>query len=144
QQAGARVQAPPFELRLDAVRRWQRAGVCVAVCSRPPAALLDAQRQLRDAVAGAGFAVDERPFRPHVTLLRTARGAAPAASDGGSAGADRRAETAAAGARNAAPLLTRPIAWQVVEFVLARSTPAAGGSRYDPLVRFALSGSIRD
>ena len=35
-----------------------------------PPALLDAACALRDALAEAGFALETRPFRPHVTLAR--------------------------------------------------------------------------
>ncbi len=54
----------PFPLVVTGIDRFRRAGV------RPDAALLRLQAQLVAGLQTAGFAIEERPFRPHLTLAR--------------------------------------------------------------------------
>jgi 2'-5' RNA ligase len=69
--------------------------------------------ELHGALRAAGFALEERPFAAHVTLLRRAR----------------------------MPRLIPPlprVAWPVDEFVLMRSRTSPKGSIYESVERFAL------
>ena len=59
-----------FELRLDRLGSFRRARVGWAGCARPPDRLLELQRELATALAAAGFALEDRPYAPHVTLAR--------------------------------------------------------------------------
>ena len=68
---------------------------------------------LRATLILAGFALEERPFAAHVTLVRKARMPKSIAS------------------------LPR-VAWPVDEFVLVRSHASPKGSTYEPLERFPL------
>ena len=65
----------PFELTLREPAVW-RGGIAVLE-SDAPAALLDLQVRLGLALDALGLPVEQRPYRPHVTLARKARGAVP-------------------------------------------------------------------
>ncbi len=63
----------PVALRFDRLERWGRPGLLCATCeagSLPAAALA---RALAACLLESGFAPDEKPFRPHVTLARDVR-----------------------------------------------------------------------
>ena len=59
-----------FAMSLDSVGSFRGARVAWAGCRKTPAALADLQSGLARALAGMGFALDERPYTPHVTLAR--------------------------------------------------------------------------
>jgi len=90
----------PRPAALRAVRRevW-RGGIAVLLFAAEPA-LAALHAAIGAVVTGFGVALDPRPFSPHVTLARGARGAAP-------------------------PLPTPELAWQASGFALVES--AAGG-----------------
>lgn len=71
------VDAQPMRLDLSAgsPRVWP-GGVAVLELDAPPA-LLRLHAALADALAGLGWPVERRRFRPHVTFARRARGAQP-------------------------------------------------------------------
>jgi 2'-5' RNA ligase len=73
-QAADKAEGTAFALSLDLVGGFRRAGVVWAGCRRPPAELLRFQANLECLVREAGFAVDDRPFAPHLTLVRHAKG----------------------------------------------------------------------
>lgn len=76
-----RLRAGRLTLKLDRLGCFARPGgdIWWAGLADCPA-LLALHRQLNDALQGAGFAMDDRPFRPHITLGREVvlRGAPPA------------------------------------------------------------------
>jgi RNA 2',3'-cyclic 3'-phosphodiesterase len=109
--AGASVRTKPFRLRLDEVGSFHRAGVGWIGCRNTPPRLMALQSELSLALAAGGFAPDERPFSPHVTLAR----------------------------RIARPVPTTPaaaIAWRVDEMTLVRSETGTG--RYVVMERWGL------
>lgn len=57
-------------LEFDTLGAWRASGVAWIAPQEIPAPLLLMHRTLSEALAGAGFSVDARPFRPHVTLAR--------------------------------------------------------------------------
>jgi 2'-5' RNA ligase len=69
----ASVQSPAFELRIGQLRHWADAGVVAALADCPPeaAALAEALRSL---CRELGLAPDDKPLRPHITLVRGLRG----------------------------------------------------------------------
>jgi 2'-5' RNA ligase len=85
-----------FELALDEIGCFVRAGIAWLGASTPQPELGALQGRLALALRAAGFSIDERPYAPHLTLARHAR--APV----------RRT-------------LARPIRWSVNSFVLAAS-----------------------
>jgi 2'-5' RNA ligase len=63
----------PFELALDQLGAFARAGVAWAGCLRPPPELIALQAGLAKRIREAGFAPDERAFAAHLTLARRIR-----------------------------------------------------------------------
>jgi RNA 2',3'-cyclic 3'-phosphodiesterase len=100
----------PFELTLGTVAVWSN-GVAVLRPDVLPPQLASLHAALAAALEKLAIPLDERPYRPHVTLARRAFGATPPAQ----------------------PLQLR---WQVDQgYVLVRSLP--GGVGYELLERFA-------
>lgn len=64
-----KIQGERCELRLDRLGHW-RGGVLHLAPSRVPQALDELQRQLHARLSGAGFELERRAFRPHLTLAR--------------------------------------------------------------------------
>ena len=66
---GAAQRAPVFTLRFDGFEYWPKPSVVVARASCP-AALEDLRRALCAQLARCSVMLDDRPFRPHVTVAR--------------------------------------------------------------------------
>ena len=94
--ACASVPLRPFELVLDQPKLWPH-GLAVLCASEIPAALRDLHARLGQALRGLDFALDARPYAPHVTLARDAAAAIP-------------------------PATCAPVRWQVRGFALVVST----------------------
>ena len=77
-QVVAALALPPFAIRLDRLGLFSKAKVAWMAPSRPPEPLLRLEAALRSALAAEGIGVEERPYRPHVTLLRKCQTAATA------------------------------------------------------------------
>lgn len=95
-----------------------RARLAVVDLADPSAALGALQARVRDAmVATAGFELETRPFRPHVTVIRV------------------RGQTRVRG-----PSIQPPpeLSFDASALTLYRSYTGRGGSRYEPLARVAL------
>lgn len=104
---GLHASFDPFTLELRHGEVWPN-GVAVLQPARVPEALALLHAAVGQAVAGLGVAVEGRPYRPHVTLARRARGARPAQAQ---------------------------LTWRVdAGYVLVQSLPGAGG--YSVLKRF--------
>jgi 2'-5' RNA ligase len=102
---------PPFEVALDQVGSFKGARVAWAGCAEPSRGLVDLQSELDSRLRRAGFALDERPYTPHVTLARKvtrAMGRTP----------------------------TEPIRWRARSFALVRSELGRGS--YATLEEWAL------
>lgn len=109
---GAGLEAQPFDLHLDRLGYWSHNHILWAGCLTPSAALMALAETLQDRLRAAGFALEPRPFAPHVTLLRKAPCESPVP-------------------------LARVISWPAREWLLVESVPG-GGSRYEPLGRWPL------
>ena len=75
----AALGAPAFTLRFDRVGSFPRARVAWAGCANPPPGLVHLQAGLSKGLAKGGFALEDRPFAPHLTLARKAKVALPPA-----------------------------------------------------------------
>ena len=62
----------PFAIQLDHLGLFAKAKVAWMAPSQPPEPLLRLEAELRAALAAVGIGVEDRPYRPHVTLLRKA------------------------------------------------------------------------
>src|SRR5262249_6920388 len=67
--AGA-LAASAFALQFDRVEYWPEARVVAATADQVPAAALDLARSLRELARSIGLFPDDKPLRPHLTLMR--------------------------------------------------------------------------
>lgn len=117
QACAASVEAQPFELEVDALGWWRHNRIVWAGTKRCPSAMVALVAALSANVAGLGITVDERPYVPHVTLVRNAR----------------------AGPRD---LRMAPLVWRARELVLVESVSGAGGSRYQVIAKWPFGASV--
>ncbi len=97
----AAIRAAPFDARFDCVGAFRNAGVAWTGMRSVPEPLAALQSALDATLREAGFALDGRPYVPHVTLAR----------------------------RITRPVRTRdidPIDWRAREFALVRSEAGTG------------------
>ena len=113
ERAASQARAQPFSLAIDRLGYWRHNQIVWAGTTKCPAALVELAVTLRVALAGEGVQGEERPYAPHVTLVRNA-------------------------GRKPAPRPFEPCEWRVDEFVLVESVPAPGGVRYQPRLRWPL------
>ena len=111
--AANEVRSPGFELHLDRLGYWRHNKVAWAGCDSLPPALAGLAGSLAGSLRQQGFAIEERPFAPHVTLLRKAGSVFD--------------EPAWSG-----------VGWPVREFTLVESRLSSTGSRYAILQRWPL------
>ncbi len=103
---GASIRADRFQLDLAETGCWKRSAVGWVAPDHVPAPLETLVLELRNCLTGAGFPVDDKPFSPHVTLLRKAKCTVTADSP------------------------DTPFVWSVDRFVLARSETLKTGPVY--------------
>lgn len=72
-EAAAQIDMPPITISLDVLLQWQR-GLVVLGASVVPPELASMHDRLSARLTAAGFALDERVYRPHLTLARRADG----------------------------------------------------------------------
>lgn len=111
---GRRQVGQPMSLEFDELSLWPKKRIAWAGCSQTPDALRQLVAGLASALGEAGFRLERRPFKAHVTLLRDMR--------------------------KAVPTMHPVLRWQVSEFVLAHSQLQAGGAQYQLIERFPLYG----
>lgn len=112
---GCRLRSAAFDLCLDHIAYWPRNRIVHAGASQPPQALGTLARLLGMRLSEVGHRVDQRPYVPHVTLLRDAY----------------------------SPLHVmdvEPLLWRVNHMLLVESVRAGSGQVYRPLHRFMLRG----
>lgn len=112
--AGA-VSAAPFELVLDQLGYWRHNRIVWASPLTVPGPLRELVAGLEGGLTQAGFEFDQRPYAPHITLLRDAR------------------------APRLLPALGVP--WSALDFALVQSARDAYGSRYEVLARWPLAAA---
>ena len=111
EEAAAAVAARPFTLVLDRFGSFRRAGVAWAGASAPPPELGLLQGSLAVQLEARGFALEPRPFAPHVTLVRKVE-------------------------RPMRDAVLAPVAWRVTDFGLVRSNLGTG--KYETVRRWPL------
>jgi RNA 2',3'-cyclic 3'-phosphodiesterase len=113
--AGAEVRAAAFALALDAVGSFARTGIAWLGAQAPQPGLAALHAALTAALRGRGFAVEEKPYVPHLTLSRRS-------------------------AVGAARCLPQPLVWRVSSFVLVESVLGRDGSAYRTIAEWPLAG----
>jgi 2'-5' RNA ligase len=114
QAAAGEVRFPAFELRLSRLGWWRHNRVAWAAPEWVPAELTKLVGELQGRLRDAGFVFDEKPYSPHITLLRKAN----------CSGADF-------------PGLA--VDWKITEFVLVKSLNTANGAAYETIGRWHAS-----
>jgi 2'-5' RNA ligase len=109
----AGVRGSRFRLRFDGIAWQRRQRIVWAQCGAAPTALRQLVEDLGRLLRNVGRTPEERPFKPHVTLLRNAR-----------CGAEL-------------PQI-EPFEWMVGEFMLVESKLGRHGASYSALGRWAL------
>jgi RNA 2',3'-cyclic 3'-phosphodiesterase len=108
--AGLKVAFEPMDFSLNRADVWPNS-IAVVQPTRTRREMIELHRSLADALRGLELPVESRPFRPHVTLARRARGAMP-------------------------PSQEVRVRWQASDgYVLVESMP--GGAGYRIVERFA-------
>jgi 2'-5' RNA ligase len=107
------VEGSPFELEIDVLAYWRHNRIVWAGARSSPVELGRLVAALTTRLAAAGYRGEDRPYVPHVTLVRNARRAPR--------------ETA----------LQTPV-WRARELVLVESV----AGRYDVVSRWALASSL--
>lgn len=108
------IRARAFALALDAIGGFARTGITWLGASAPQPELAALHGELTAALRVRGFAVDERPFAPHLTLARHS-------------------------ATSIQRRLAEPICWRVTSFVLTGSELGRNGPVYRPIASWPLS-----
>lgn len=109
----ARCRAPSFRFNFNRYGWWKHNRIVWAMPAETPAPLAELVRGLEAELKREGFVFDQRPYVPHITLLRKAQ---------------RRPEAADLPAAE----------WNVTEFVLVRSVLSSEGSAYEVIGRWPL------
>jgi 2'-5' RNA ligase len=73
QRAAEEVEVEPFRLRFDRLEFWPRPKVASLVAATVPPELQALVQQLNAILLRAGVLVEERTYRPHITVARNAR-----------------------------------------------------------------------
>ncbi|EFF03751.1 2'-5' RNA ligase [Escherichia coli B185] len=110
-----RIRQPGFTLTLDDAGQWLRSRVVWLGMRQPPRGLIQLANMLRSQAARSGCFQSNRPFHPHITLLRDASEAVTIPPPGFN------------------------WSYAVTEFTLYASSFARGRTRYTPLKRWALT-----
>jgi RNA 2',3'-cyclic 3'-phosphodiesterase len=113
--AAQRVQGVRHALPIEHAQYWKHNKIVWVGPQAMPPALAALVNRLHASLKEHGFALEDRPFAAHITLLRKAK---PPPS---------------------LPALPR-LDWPVNEMLLVRSRTSPKGSTYEPVERFALQG----
>lgn len=116
ERSAERVSAAPFRLELQRLEFWRRPGVLCLTAAEVPQGLQHLHDALRAAIVADGFAVEEREYRPHLTVARDVL-------------------------RAPRELTVPAVSLDVSEFVLVQSVPASNGSQYQIRARWPLNAA---
>ncbi len=103
-QAASRIQFTAMKLNFNRLSYWKKPGIVCLNTDRPDPATSALAEQLVHIAKSNGLQMDERPFQPHVTLLRKAH--------------------------SLPQLAFEPIDWQAESFCLVESCSRSSGVEY--------------
>jgi 2'-5' RNA ligase len=104
-----------FDLPIERICMWKRKNIVYAEISEIPQPLIDLVEALQSRLSLAGFSLEERPYKPHITLMRNA-------------------------SCKTLPELAEPMVWRAREWVLVKSDRTSDSSVYTPIGRWSLEG----
>jgi RNA 2',3'-cyclic 3'-phosphodiesterase len=104
-----------IDLRFDRAACWRRQGLVCLGMQQVPELLRRLQHELAVQLSAAGFRMELREYRPHITLLRKVVDASPEIEN---------------------PAV--PVDWTARDFVLVSSSLNVNGSRYEQIGRWPL------
>lgn len=107
------IHHPAFELVLDRIAYWKRAGIVVAEASQYPVELTALVQDLEQVLSALNIQYDARDFKPHITLVRNAK-------------------------NRMLPDLTPAIGWKVTGWSLVQSQSIPRGIAYRALASWLL------
>jgi 2'-5' RNA ligase len=110
------VRTNAFSLDFNAIGYWRHNRIVWGGTPRCPEALARLVANLQERLSAEGIECEERPYVPHVTLVRNAQ-------------------------RRPKRTIIGPLAWHADDFVLVESVPARDGVRYDVIGRWPLVAS---
>jgi 2'-5' RNA ligase len=102
-----------FDLPIERICMWKRKNIVYAEISEIPQPLIDLVEALQSRLSLAGFSLEERPYKPHITLMRNA-------------------------SCKTLPELAEPMVWRAREWVLVKSDRTSDSSVYTPIGRWSL------
>lgn len=111
--AAQSVHAAPFALTIDRIGYFRHNRIVWAGTAHCPPQLVALEARLRGALEPLGVRAEDRPYVPHVTLVRKAQ-------------------------RKPARCTPEACVWRVEDLVLMESVALAGGVRYEPLAKWPL------
>ncbi len=106
--SAAGIRRVPFVVSFETIEFWRKPHVVCMTASTTPAPCIGLVGDLRAALMQEGFEVEDREFRPHVTLARKVSSWPPSTR-------------------------VDPVVWPAQRFALVQSVTGSGGSRYEPL-----------
>jgi len=109
----ATIKGSAFALDIDRVDYWRHNRIVWAGVKDCPEMLTALVKRLEQALSGAGFRLNQRPYVPHITLLRDAR-------------------------RGPAQNRFAPVAWPISEFALVESVQLDNSQLYEVLQSWRL------
>lgn len=113
QEIASQIKLPCFSLVIDTIEYWKHNKIVYAGITDKPAELMKLVSQLHHDLQLAGFKLEQRPYIPHLTLVRNAT-------------------------CQQLPQLTSPIQWNINEWVLIQSMPTKKGMVYSQLSSWKL------
>ncbi|HEX3927826.1 MAG TPA: RNA 2',3'-cyclic phosphodiesterase [Gemmatimonadales bacterium] len=120
-----KIRATAVSIEINGLGTFDRAGVLYAAVEITPG-LLRLQQTVAETIRMSGFALEERPYKPHITLARSRnRGGSQTLQRLGAVLAQQRLQ----------------VSWTAEEFLLYESELSPTGSRYRVRERFALTKS---
>lgn len=103
----------PVEIVFDQISFWRKPGIVCLTSSTPDGKVKNLADNLSAMVMSFGHPVDERPFKPHVTLIKKVK-------------------------QEAVPFEFEPIVWRSDTFCLVESHSVQGGVDYRVIQRWPL------
>lgn len=113
QQAMKNISAEKFEFKLEEICYWKHNQIVYSQAKQFPVTLFTLVDTLRNALSEAGFLIETRTYKPHVTLIRKATHVAKINLD-------------------------TPVIWHVNEWFLIQSKQTDRGVEYIPLSQWRL------